>query len=115
MITDWEFSDIDLQCTVRRDGEEIYESGPLKSGEEYMCHSLANCEDHHFKYTQHRVPGDVHLHFFGTSKLSFSSRDWKYRAGDVVTVSSAGISAALMVTVADSAIEATGPVIVESA
>ena len=115
LITDWEFSDIDLQCTVRRDGEEIYESGPLKSGEEYMCHSLANCEDHHFKYTQHRVPGDVHLHFFGTSKLSFSSRDWKYRAGDVVTVSSEGVSAALVVTVADSAIEATGPVIVESA
>ena len=115
LITDWEFSDIDLRCTVCRDGEAIYESGPLKSGEKYMCHSLANCEDHHFKYTQHRVPGDVHLHFFGTSKLSFSTRDWKYRAGDVVTVSSEGVSGALVVTVVDSAAEANDPIIVESA
>ncbi|GIS58886.1 MAG: hypothetical protein CM1200mP2_11110 [Planctomycetaceae bacterium] len=48
LVTDWEFPDIDLQCTVRREGEMIYESGPLKSGEKFMCHSLANCEDHHF-------------------------------------------------------------------
>ena len=115
LVTDWEFSDIDLQCTVRREGETIYESGPLKSGEKFMCHSLANCEDHHFKYTQHRVPGDVHLHFFGTSKLSFSTRDWKYRNGDVVRVSSEGNTAPLEVTVVDSAAEAASPVVVESA
>ena len=28
---------------------------------------FANLEYHHFKYKQHRVPGDVHLHFFGTA------------------------------------------------
>ena len=37
-----------------------------------MCHSLANLEYHHFKYAAHRVPGDVHLHFFGTATLSFA-------------------------------------------
>jgi hypothetical protein len=80
-----------------------------------MCHSLANCEDHHFKYTQHRVPGDVHLHFFGTSKLSFSTRDWKYASGDVVRVSSEGNTAPLEATVVASAPEAAGPVVVEPA
>ena len=110
LITDLDFGDVDLECRVERDGEVLYESGALKSGEQSMCHSLANCEDHHFKYPQHRVPGDVHVHFFGTSKLSFSTRDWKYRAGDVVTVSADGVSAALVVTVADAASEAAGPV-----
>ena len=51
-----------------------------------MCHSLANCEDHHFKYPQHRQPGDVHLHFFGTSKLSFGARDWTYEEGDEIEI-----------------------------
>ena len=115
LITDLDFSDVDLECRVERDGETIYESGALKSGEQSMCHSLANCEDHHFKYPQHRVPGDVHVHFFGTSKLSFSTREWKYRAGDVVMVSAEGVSAALVVTVADAASEAAGPVRVERA
>jgi len=110
LITDMDFGDVDLECRVERDGETIYESGALKSGEQSMCHSLANCEDHHFKYPQHRVPGDVHVHFFGTSKLSFGTREWKYRAGDVVRVSAESVSAALVVTVADAAEEAAEPV-----
>ena len=61
-----------------------------------MCHSLANCEDHHFKYAQHRIAGDVHLHFFGTSKLSHSTRDWKYAAGDEICVEAPGFSAGLV-------------------
>ncbi|MCA9012310.1 MAG: sugar transporter, partial [Planctomycetaceae bacterium] len=64
-----------------RAGRTIYDSGELLTGEQHMCHSLANCEDHHFKYPQHRIAGDVHLHFFGTSKLSFGQRDWKYQEG----------------------------------
>tara|TARA_B100000029_G_scaffold260967_1_gene257318 strand:- start:301 stop:1026 length:726 start_codon:yes stop_codon:yes gene_type:complete len=115
LITDLEFRDVGLECEVTRDGEVLYASGLLKSGEDYMCHSLANCEDHHFKYPQHRVPGDVHVHFFGTSKLSFSTRTWKYRSGDVVTLSAPGVSAALSVTVADAAPEASTPVRVEPA
>ena len=54
--TDFAFDTLDLSCSVSRNGETIYRSGPLLSGEENMCHSLANCEDHHFKYAQHRRP-----------------------------------------------------------
>ena len=37
-----------------------------------MCHTLANLEHHHFKYPQFRRAGDLHIHFFGTSTLSFA-------------------------------------------
>jgi hypothetical protein len=95
LITDFKFDELELECTVERDGEKIYESGPLYSGEEYMSHTLANCEDHHFKYPLHRVPGDAHVHFFGTSQLSYSTRDWKFQPGDVITISADGFSAPL--------------------
>lgn len=85
-----DFADIALQCTVSRKGQQIYDSGELRSGEQNMCHSLANIEDHHFKYAQHRIPGDVHLHFFGTSKLSYGTRTWTYQAGDVIRITAPG-------------------------
>lgn len=56
---------------VRRDGVVRWEK-PFLTGETNMCHSLANLEYHHFKYAAHRLPGDVHLHFFGTATLSFA-------------------------------------------
>ena len=61
-----------------------------------MCHSLANLEDHHFKYPQHRQPGDVHLHFLGTSQLSYSTRTWQFADGDIVKVEAPGLSAPLI-------------------
>jgi hypothetical protein len=87
-------------CTVRRAGEVLYDSGELRSGESAMCHSLANIEDHHFKFSQHRRPGDVHLHFFGTSKLSYGARTWRYAAGDEIRIEAPGFSAPLLNTVA---------------
>ncbi len=56
---------------IRRGGQVIWEK-PFVTGEDNMCHSLANLEYHHFKYPAHRRPGDVHLHFFGTSTISFA-------------------------------------------
>lgn len=56
---------------IRR-GDSVRWEKPFLTGEENMCHSLANLEFHHFKYAAHRVPGDVHLHFFGTATLSFA-------------------------------------------
>jgi hypothetical protein len=56
---------------IRR-GDVISWEKPFLTGEANMCHSLANLEYHHFKYAAHRVPGDVHLHFFGTATLSFA-------------------------------------------
>ncbi len=106
LITDFDFKELELTCTVTRAGETIYDSGPLFTGEEYMSHTLANCEDHHFKYPQHRVPGDVHVHFFGTSRLSFSTRDWKFEAGDEIEIASDGFSAPLHNTVDSGAADA---------
>jgi hypothetical protein len=55
---------------IRRDGAVLWQK-PFLTGEANMSHTFANLEYHHFKYAQHRVPGDVHLHFFGTATLSF--------------------------------------------
>ncbi|MFN0199139.1 MAG: AraD1 family protein [Planctomycetaceae bacterium] len=94
--TNFDFQKVSLRCTVWRNNEKIYDSGELFSGEQAMCHSLANCEDHHFKYPQHRHPGDIHLHFFGTSRLSFSTRTWKYQADDKIFVEAPQFSGPLI-------------------
>ena len=99
LVTDFDFQEMSLACNVHRHGSTAYESGELFTGERHMCHSLANCEDHHFKYPQHRQPGDVHLHFFGTSKLSFGSRDWKYQPGDEIEISAPDLGASLVNTI----------------
>jgi hypothetical protein len=56
---------------VVRNGETIWEARFL-TGEKHMSHSIANLEQHHFKYDLFRRPGDIHVHFFGTATLSFS-------------------------------------------
>jgi hypothetical protein len=63
----------DVRGTSRilRGGATLWEKQFL-SGEANMSHTLANLEHHHFKYPLFRVPGDVHVHFFGTATLSFS-------------------------------------------
>jgi hypothetical protein len=55
---------------IRR-GRQLLWERPFLTGEANMSHNIANLEYHHFKYKQHRMPGDVHLHFFGTATLSF--------------------------------------------
>ncbi|MBI3866317.1 MAG: sugar transporter [Planctomycetia bacterium] len=94
------FTDVRLRCTVRRAEAVLYDSDELRSGESAMCHSLRNVEDHHFKYAQHRQPGDVHLHFFGTSKLSYGTRTWRYEPGDEIRIEAPAFSASLVNTVA---------------
>jgi hypothetical protein len=64
-------ADLAGRSRIRR-GDVIRWEKPFLTGEQNMCHSLANLEFHHFKYAAHRVPGDVHLHFFGTATLSFA-------------------------------------------
>lgn len=109
------FADVRLRCTVSRAGDVLYDSGELRSGEWAMCHSLANIEDHHFKFAQHRRPGDVHLHFFGTSKLSYGSRSWRYAAGDEIRIEAPGFSAPLVNTVAAGSPEEGQPIRVSPA
>ncbi len=63
--------DIRGEARVRRGGKVIWEK-PFATGEANMSHSIANLEHHHFKYPQHRRPGDVHVHYFGAATLSFT-------------------------------------------
>ncbi|WP_435103757.1 AraD1 family protein [Arhodomonas sp. AD133] len=69
---------------LRRDGAVIWEQ-PFVTGEENMCHSIANLEAHHFKYPVFRRPGDIHVHFLGTATLSFSD-GVRTRDGDVFEI-----------------------------
>jgi hypothetical protein len=64
------FDDVRGQVTIERQGCPVW-SAALATGEKNMCHSLANIEHHHFKFPEHRRPGDVHIHFFGADAFSF--------------------------------------------
>lgn len=77
-------ADIRGTSRIRRNGAVIWEK-PFLTGEDNMSHSLANLEHHHFKYPEHRVPGDLHIHYFGTATLSFAD-GVKTEAGDIFEI-----------------------------
>lgn len=79
----------DIRGTSRilRDGETLWER-PFITGEANMSHTIANLEQHHFKYALFRQPGDVHVHFFGTATLSFSE-GIRTEPGDVFEIEAA--------------------------
>jgi hypothetical protein len=70
---------------ILRDGATLWEKS-FPTGEDNMCHSLANLEYHHFKYDQFLRPGDVHVQFMGTSVASFGD-GIKTQVGDVFEIS----------------------------
>ena len=72
LLVDRPFDYITGNVRVERNGQTVWESA-ITTGENYMVHSLANLEYHHFKYPGHRHPGDVHLHFFGADAFSFGA------------------------------------------
>jgi hypothetical protein len=80
--------DIRGTSRIRRAGAVIWEKAFL-SGEANMSHSIANLEQHHFKYDLFRRPGDLHLHMFGTATLSFADGIVP-QAGDVFEISAPG-------------------------
>jgi hypothetical protein len=71
MVTGALPSHIAGQSRILRKGKVIWEK-PFLTGEGNMSHTIANLEYHHFKYDAFRVPGDVHIHFFGTATLSIA-------------------------------------------
>ena len=79
---------------IRRGGQVLWQK-PFLTGEANMCHTFANLEYHHFKYPQHRVPGDIHLHFFGTATLSFAD-GIRTQAGDQFEIDLPAFGAALV-------------------
>jgi hypothetical protein len=80
-------ADVRGASRILRDGQVVWEK-PFLSGEANMSHSLANLEQHHFKYDLFRRPGDLHVHFFGTATLSFSD-GLSTRVGDEFEISAA--------------------------
>jgi hypothetical protein len=70
LIIDPEFESVTGQVTIERAGRVLW-SKQIHTGEAEMCHSLQNIEHHHFKFEEHRRPGDIHVHFLGADCLSF--------------------------------------------
>jgi len=72
LVIDPQFRSVAGEVRIQR-ATEIVWSKAIETGEENMCHSLANMEHHHFKFEEHRQPGEVHVHFYGAHSLSFGS------------------------------------------
>jgi hypothetical protein len=79
------FKDIAGTVAIER-GKKILWKADIFSGENNMCHSVANLEHHHFKYDLHRRPGDAHVHFFGADAFSFGD-NVRLQDGDVMEIS----------------------------
>lgn len=84
LVIDEPFEDVPGKVTVTRDGKAIW-SAEINSGQQHMAHSLANLEYHHFKYAQHRLPWQAHVHFFGAAAFSFGAQV-RLQHGDVMEV-----------------------------
>ena len=69
LVVGAEFAEVRGEVTIEREGGTVWHR-KIASGEENMCHSLANIEHHHFKFAGHRQPGSVHVHFYGADALS---------------------------------------------
>ncbi|MDX2150207.1 MAG: AraD1 family protein [Bryobacteraceae bacterium] len=88
LVLDPQFSTVAGRVSIERAGAVLW-CREIRSGEEAMCHSLANLEHHHFKFPQHRRPGDVHVHFYGADALSFADQV-HLQDGDTMSVAFEG-------------------------
>jgi hypothetical protein len=93
LAVDPEFQSVPGRVAIERSGRELW-SREIATGEDEMCHSLANIEHHHFKFETHRRPGDVHVHYFGACALSFGD-GVQLADGDVMEISFAGFGRSL--------------------
>jgi hypothetical protein len=87
------FESFDGNVSILRREETIW-SANLKSGEKNMAHSLQNLEYHHFKYANHRIPLQAHVHFFGADAFSFGN-GIKLHDGDLMNIEWKGMGRAL--------------------
>lgn len=88
LVNNGPFDSVQGHVCIRRGGSVLWERTFL-TGEQNMCHSLANLEHHHFRSAQHRRPGDIHVHFFGAA--AFSSGDGiQMENGDVMEIAFEG-------------------------
>ncbi|MGI8635073.1 MAG: hypothetical protein ACR2KZ_06685, partial [Segetibacter sp.] len=79
-----DFEGVEGTVSITRGGSTLW-SRDIKSGQKNMAHSLENLEHHHFKYNNHRVPYQAHVHFFGADAFSFGEHI-QLHEGDVMNV-----------------------------
>ena len=91
------FEDVAGTVRIKRKGKTMWEKN-IRTGEQNMCHSLANLEHHHFKFEAHRQPGLVHVHFMGADTLSFGE-GIRLEAGDETEVAFEGFGRPLRNTI----------------
>ena len=93
LVLDPDFNDVPGEVAIERDGVVLW-SRAIRTGEAAMCHSLENMEHHHFKFENHRRPGDLHVHYFGADAFSFGA-GIVLRTGDVMCVEFQGFGRTL--------------------
>ena len=84
LVLDPEFADVGGLVRVERGGKRIW-SRELATGERYTQFTLAEVEEHLFKYVAHRVPGDAHIHYLGGSVSSYGD-GIRLEQGDQVVI-----------------------------
>ena len=94
LVIDMEFTSIEGTVRVLRN-KQVCWSADVHTGEKNMAHSLANLEYHHFKYADHRLPFQAHIHFFGADAFSFGS-GVKLQTGDEMEVYWKGMGRSLI-------------------
>ena len=92
LVIDPDFRSVPGEVSIERGGQTLW-SKQIHTGEEEMCHSLANIEHHHFKFEGHRRAGDLHVHYFGAHSLSFGD-GVQLADGDVMCVQFEGFGRA---------------------
>jgi hypothetical protein len=93
LVIGGDFAAVAGEVIIERNGAPIWHK-TVETGEENMAHSLANLEHHHFKFDGHRLPGYLHVHFFGAHSLSFGE-GLELQEGDWMQVSYEGYGRAL--------------------
>ena len=93
LAVDPDFGLVRGRVAVERNSRVIWER-EIATGEQEMCHSVANIEHHHFKFEAHRRPGDVHGHYYGAHSLSFADQV-SLIEGDVMAIQFGGFGRAL--------------------
>src|SRR6185437_9973415 len=93
LAIDPDFHAVPGEVRILRGGKPLW-SKAIATGEDNMCHSLANLEHHHFKFEGDRQPGAVHVHFYGAHSLSFG-HNIALEDGDWMDVQFEGMGRAL--------------------
>ncbi len=88
------FKSLTGTVSVSRKGKILWEK-IIHTGEDHITHNLKNLEYHHFKYDNHRLPWDVHIHFFGADAFSYGA-GIQLEHGDLMNIHWEGMGRALV-------------------